>query len=180
MAGTKLTKEEELLLQDFSRNVSTKSSALFYGNAFVVSVVPLWLFWRIHQMEPYNSLVYWIIFTVLSTWMLAFAYRNVKFVLKHRIAQKREDAVAYEVMRKYADDRKVSKKEKDERILWKKNEVADYEAIMLSILYNNAFFLMLYVLFSFFIFHTLSINLNYILSIGGASGIVALFSTASH
>lgn len=32
-----LTHEEELLLQDFSRNVSTKSSALFYGNAFIVS-----------------------------------------------------------------------------------------------------------------------------------------------
>lgn len=44
MAGgkhTKLTKEEELLLQDFSRNVTTKSSALFYGNSFIVSVVPL-------------------------------------------------------------------------------------------------------------------------------------------
>lgn len=35
------TKEEELLLNDFSRNVSTKSSALFYGNAFIVSAVPI-------------------------------------------------------------------------------------------------------------------------------------------
>lgn len=35
------TKEEELLLQDFSRNVSTKSSALFYGNAFIVSALPI-------------------------------------------------------------------------------------------------------------------------------------------
>ena len=37
----KLTKEEELLLQDFGRNVSTKSSVLFYCNAFIVSAVPL-------------------------------------------------------------------------------------------------------------------------------------------
>lgn len=35
------TKEEEMLLQDFSRNVSTKSSALFYGNAFIVSAIPI-------------------------------------------------------------------------------------------------------------------------------------------
>lgn len=35
------TKEEELLLQDFSRNVSTKSSALFYSNAFIVSAIPI-------------------------------------------------------------------------------------------------------------------------------------------
>ena len=37
----KLTKQEELLLQDFSRNVSTKSSALFYGNALIVSAIPI-------------------------------------------------------------------------------------------------------------------------------------------
>lgn len=35
------TKEEELLLNDFSRNVSTKSSALFYGNALIVSAIPI-------------------------------------------------------------------------------------------------------------------------------------------
>lgn len=40
-ANKAFTKEEELLLQDFSRNVSTKSSALFYGNAFIVSVIPI-------------------------------------------------------------------------------------------------------------------------------------------
>ena len=41
------TKEEELLLQDFSRNVSTKSSALFYGNAFIVSAVPICKYYKI-------------------------------------------------------------------------------------------------------------------------------------
>lgn len=35
------TKEEELLLQDFSRNVSTKSATIFYGNAFIVSALPI-------------------------------------------------------------------------------------------------------------------------------------------
>lgn len=39
--GKSLTKEEELLLQDFSRDVSKKSSALFYGNAALVSVLPV-------------------------------------------------------------------------------------------------------------------------------------------
>ena len=35
------TKEEELQLQDFNRNVSTKSKALFYGNFFIISAVPI-------------------------------------------------------------------------------------------------------------------------------------------
>ena len=49
MAGgnkNKLSREEELLLQDFSRNVSTKSSALFYGNALIVSAIPICEFCR--------------------------------------------------------------------------------------------------------------------------------------
>ena len=39
--GKKLTKEDEILLQNFSRNVSTKSSALFYANSFIISAIPL-------------------------------------------------------------------------------------------------------------------------------------------
>jgi hypothetical protein len=38
-------KEDEMILQDFSRRVSTKSSALFYGNGFIVALLPIWLFW---------------------------------------------------------------------------------------------------------------------------------------
>ncbi|EPY78369.1 signal sequence receptor, gamma isoform 2-like protein [Camelus ferus] len=103
--GSKQQSEEDLLLQDFSRNLSAKSSALFFGNAFIV------------------------------------------------VAQKREDAVSKEVTRKLseADNRKMSRKEKDERILWKKNEVADYEATTFSIFYNNTLFLVLVIVASFFI-----------------------------
>merc|ERR1712140_105028 len=119
-AGKKLTKEEELLLQDFSRNVSTKSSALFYGNAFIVSAIPVWLFWRIHQMDLYQSAILFGVMTLVTTYLVSFAYKNVKFMLKHKIAQKRGDAVSREVMRKVADDKKMTKQEKDERILWKK------------------------------------------------------------
>lgn len=43
----KLTREEELLLQDFSRDVSTKSSALFYGNAMIISTIPICKFFSL-------------------------------------------------------------------------------------------------------------------------------------
>ncbi|PVD35614.1 hypothetical protein C0Q70_02577 [Pomacea canaliculata] len=154
MAGggkNKLSREEELLLQDFSRNVSTKSSALFYGNALIVSVIPIWLFWRIHQMDLYQSGIFFALGTIVSTYLVALAYRNVKFILKHKVALKREDAVAQEMMKKLADDKRMTKKEKDERILWKKNEVADYEATTFSIFYNNALYLALLIVVSFYI-----------------------------
>merc|ERR1712018_210560 len=130
MASAKLTKEEELLLQDFSRNVTTKSSVIFYGNALIVSAIPVWLFWRIHQMEPTETpnIVSFVVLTLASTYLISLAYKNVKFLLKHKIAQKREEAVTREVMKKVSD----------KRVLWKKNEVADYEATTFSIFYNNA------------------------------------------
>lgn len=111
--GKKLSKEDELLLQNFSRSVSTKSSVLFYANALVVSAIPLCkspsssyfidlcyvhvalrkisnlqlvlgLFWRIHQMDPYSSGILFVVMTLVSTWLVSFAYKNVKFQLKHK------------------------------------------------------------------------------------------------
>jgi len=176
----KLSREEELLLQDFSRNVSTKSSALFYGNALIVSVIPIWLFWRIHQMDPYQSAIVFVLGTLASTYLVAMAYKNVKFILKHKVAVKREDAVAQEVMKKLADDKKMTKKEKDERILWKKNEVADYEATTFSIFYNNALYLVLLIVVSFYILKNMNPMVNYGLSVGAAAGLLALFSTSQN
>ncbi len=179
--GKKLTKEEELLLQDFSRNVTTKSSALFYGNAFIVSALPIWVFWRMHQMDLVQSAILFGIMTIISTWLVSFAYRNVKFVLKHKVAQKREDAVSKEVMRQLTDNdnKKISRKEKDERILWKKNEVADYEATTFAIFYNNALYLLLVLVLSFFILKSFDPSINYVVSVSIAGGLLALFSTGT-
>nr|CAI5837308.1 unnamed protein product [Callosobruchus analis] len=173
------TKEEELLLQDFSRNVSTKSSALFYGNALIVSAVPIWLFWRIHMIDIYASVVLFVIVTAISTYLLAMAYRNTKFTLKHKIAVKREEAVTRDLTKKLADDKKMSKKEKDERILWKKNEVADFEATTFSIFYNNALFLAIVILASFYLLKSFTPAVNYALSIGTSAGLLPLLSTGS-
>ncbi|EDS27956.1 translocon-associated protein, gamma subunit [Culex quinquefasciatus] len=100
------TKEEELLLQDFSRNVSTKSNALFYGNAFIISAVPIWLFWRVHQMELLPSLVFFAIVTGLCTYLMAMAYKNTKFSLKHKIANKREDAIVAKAFDQLGEEQK--------------------------------------------------------------------------
>ncbi|CAH1709592.1 unnamed protein product [Aphis gossypii] len=145
------TKEEEQLLSDFSRNVTTKSLALFYGSAFMVSALPIWLYWRIHMIEMMPALVWFILVTLGSTYLISFAYKNTKFILKHKIAIKREEAVTREIARKYADDKKISKKEKDEKALFQKNDVADYEATAFSIFYNNALFLVIVVLLSFYL-----------------------------
>lgn len=72
------------------------------------------LFWRIHQMELLPSLIFFVIITGISTYLMALAYKNTKFTLKHKVANKREDAVTREVSALLAD-KKMSRKEKDER-----------------------------------------------------------------
>lgn len=110
---------------------------------------------------------------------MAMAYKNTKFALKHKVAVKREEAVTREVA-KQSDDKKTSRKEKDERTLWKKNEVADYEATTFSIFYNNALFLAIVIFVSFYIFRSTSPICNYILTVSASSGLLALLSTSKN
>jgi len=107
-------------------------------------------------MDPIMSSPIFLIVTILSTYLVSFAYKNTKFVLKHKVAIKREEAVNREISKKMAEDKKMNKKEKDERILWKKNEVADYEATTFSIFYNNAMFLAVVIALSFFLLKSFS------------------------
>lgn len=57
------TKEEEQLLSDFSRNVSTKSCALFYGSALMVSALPICEFIRLSTFH--YPLSFFLFLTVL-------------------------------------------------------------------------------------------------------------------
>merc|ERR1711953_701620 len=180
MASGKMSKEDELLLADFSRGVSAKSSALFYGNSLIVSSIPVWLYWRVHNLDPAASALILGVAIVVSTWLLAYAYKNTKYLLKHKIAVKREAAVTKEMNAKLNDDKKISRKEKDERILWKKNEVAEYESTTFSIFYNNVLFLSVLIFASFMLFSGQTPAINYIASMGLASGVVALLSTGTY
>ena len=122
---------------------------------------------------------------------------------------KREAAVTKEMNAKMADDKKLSRKEKDERILWKKNEVtfqysmhkfnrkkikcsqshnrihifqqvAEYESTTFAIFYNNALFLSVLIFVSFYIFPTkVGASINYVASMGVSAGLIALLSTGT-
>ena len=42
------------------------------------------LYWRIHSMDPIQSAVLFVLMTGVSTYLLSFAYKNTKFILKHK------------------------------------------------------------------------------------------------
>lgn len=62
-----------------------------------ISYLILGLFWKVHLMDPMTYAVLFVIGTLVSSYLVAFAYKNTKFTLKHKIAQKRESVIAQEV-----------------------------------------------------------------------------------
>ncbi|WKY05853.1 hypothetical protein Q1695_006231 [Nippostrongylus brasiliensis] len=176
----KFTREEEVLLSSYSPANSARSSALFYLNAVVVSLAPLYLFYGVHQMEVSESWIVWIISAVASIYFLSMACKNQKRLLKHQIVMKRGSAVDREINQKYANDKKMSTKEKEERALFRKNEVADSEATYLSIFFTNVLFLSIMLFLAFFLLANLTPIFNSLLSIIGSAGLVAFLSTAKN
>merc|ERR1712131_248550 len=91
------TAAEEQLLAGFSRTTSGKGTAVFWIHALYVAAIPIWIQTRIHQYSIADHLVYLIIGTILQAIALQFAYKNVKFVSREKIATLRSEAIANEV-----------------------------------------------------------------------------------
>lgn len=135
-------------------------------------------------MEVGFSLTLLLLVTIVtgtSTWLISNSYKDLKFVLKHKIAQKKGDLIAKEVTRQVANDKNMTKREKDDRILMEKKEVSDYESMTFSIFYNNVLFLTSVVVLSSFIIGPLTPNpnTNYALSVLGSAGLANLLSQSS-
>lgn len=123
-----------------------------------------------------TTLLLLAIVTGTSSWLISAAYKDNKFVLKHKIAQKKGEIISKEVARQVASDKNLTKRDKDDRILTEKNEVSDYEAMTFSIFYTNALFIMSTVVLSSFILGPLTGNpgTNYALSVLGSAGLASL------
>ncbi|XP_003384340.1 PREDICTED: translocon-associated protein subunit gamma-like [Amphimedon queenslandica] len=171
--GAKKMTEEELLLLESSRHVSMATSALFYGNAFIVSALPLWLYWRIQMLDPLTYSPLFVIFVCVSTYLVAYAYRNLQHTMKYKIALRREGVISREVAQELS---KENKQERDTKASEKKNKVADREATAFSIFYSNTlYFFILLVLFWFMrTFHPV---VNFSITTSGSAFLLAFFST---
>ncbi|CAI8044836.1 Translocon-associated protein subunit gamma [Geodia barretti] len=139
-----------------------------------------WLYWRVMVVDMVTWSPLFLIMTLVSTYLISEAYRKIKISLKHRISLRREVAVSKEVLGDIAaSGKKLNKAEKDERISWKKNEVADTEATTFSIFYNNALFLFLVLAFLYFM-RSFPPLVNYMVATGGAGILLLLLSTGSN
>ncbi|XP_062505040.1 translocon-associated protein subunit gamma-like [Corticium candelabrum] len=176
MPKGRFTKEEEKLIQEFSPQPTKGAEALYYGNAFFVSVIPIWLAWRVMQMDLITYSLLFICMPLLSTYGVAFAYRKVKESLRHKIAATRKRAIAKE-MEAEGKSQKSSKEERDDKIERRTNSVSDKEATAFSIFYNNTLYLLIVLGFSFYILRSVNPAINYTISTACATFILALLST---
>lgn len=128
-----------------------------------------------------STLIIILIVTGASTWLLAAAYRDTKFVLKHKISQQKGELIGKEVSKKLSTDKNLTKREKDDRVLTEKNDVSEYESMTFSIFYTNVLFLTGVVVLSSFIVGPLSANpnTNYAISVLSSAGLASLLSTQS-
>lgn len=165
------TESELELLRNFSRETDGKGTFIFWVHALYVVAIPIWIQARVHQFPVGDQLVYLIIGTLIQAFALQFAYKNVKFVSKEKIATQRTEAVAAEVVAQVGQ--KMARQELDDRILWKKNEVAENESIHYSILYNNCIYLAMYLLFSIVFFKSSTPLTNYLITTVISAGVVA-------
>lgn len=75
-----------LLCQSVSNCIFPKSSNLVeYHCCSLFIDLFTGLYWRIHMIEMMPALVWFVLVTLGSTYLIAFAYKNTKFILKHKV-----------------------------------------------------------------------------------------------
>merc|ERR1712130_805963 len=158
------TLEEEALLNGFGQFNTGKSSASFYLHAFYVSLIPIWLQARIHQLDIMSSIVFLIVGTIAQTAVIQMAYKNIKFVKKDQIATQRTQAITKEIAYEFG-----TKMNKD--------EVAEAESANYAVFFVNALYLAVFLFSSFFLLKSNTAFTNYIFSVFFSIATVLLFST---
>ena len=59
--------------------MAPKSGKMSYGNAFIWSAISVLVYWRVHGIALCP--VIFAIGTLVSTWLLVFAFKNTKHIL---------------------------------------------------------------------------------------------------
>ncbi|GMR48486.1 hypothetical protein PMAYCL1PPCAC_18681, partial [Pristionchus mayeri] len=175
----KFSKEDEALLDSYSNNVSAKGQAIFYLNALISTAAPVYLFLGINHMDLNDSWIPLLIVSIASIYGIAFASKNFKYILKHKIVMKRAEAVTREINKKYAD-KKISTKEKEERILYRRNEVAEEESTYLAVFITNSLFISILFVLAFFFLANLNPIFNASIAMVGSAAVVAFLSTSKN
>jgi len=166
-----IQKEEDELIKMFSSDVSKASSANFMFSACVAAATPLFAFIKIQQLDIQNAWHVMGVFTLLAAYILQFTYGKTQFKIKSQIASDIHDGVAKEIANSLGD-KKVSSTEKDDKILKRKNQIAESASMSKTIFQTNMVFIGLTLVASFVFFKSWEPLANFVISMVFSCGIL--------
>merc|ERR1712048_1452347 len=167
-------KEEEALIKMFSRDVSNKGQASFAINALLAAATPLFMYIRIQQVDISSAWHVMAVFTAVTACVLQFTYAKAKFGLKQKMAGSIHEGISREVTNSMSAEerKKVTAQQKDDRILRRKNEIADKGATQQAVFQTNLIYFVLVLIASFGFFGTWEPLPNFIASGIMSTGII--------
>mmetsp|Transcript_2908 Transcript_2908/g.7095 ORF Transcript_2908/g.7095 Transcript_2908/m.7095 type:complete len:185 (-) Transcript_2908:145-699(-) len=167
---------ENIDWDEFSESTSKNHVVICYIVAFLTAAVPVWVYHSVRELSVQSFGIFYVVVTLVGTYLLATAYQNVTSTLKSRIQKEREDKVTASTVQA------AGKKKKDAvaTAKGKAKSAAARESVAFSIFFNNAFFFFLCIVFGFFILKSVQTPINYVASIVLASGIVRLASNPAN
>ncbi|KAF2073567.1 hypothetical protein CYY_005116 [Polysphondylium violaceum] len=155
--------------------VSNEQRVVYFINSFIAALVPVYLYHAIFSMSFDSYMIVYGSVTLFAAIVLTFAYNNVYRVKRLKLSATREHMLIPKTKQTNGLDRK--------KVLAAKREsqavVTSHEATALSIMYNNAVFLVSMLAFSFIIFKNVPLVYNYIVSVSLAAGFTTFLSTSS-
>jgi translocon-associated protein subunit gamma len=171
-------KEEEALIKMFSRDVSNKGQASFFVNALLAAATPVFLFARIQQVDLSSAWHVMAVFTCATAYVLQYTYAKAKFGLKQKMAGQIHEGITREVNNSMSAEerKKVTAQQKDDRILRRKNEIADKGATQQAVFQTNVIYFFLVLLASFGLFGTWEPIPNFIASAVFSTGLIGLLA----
>jgi len=172
-------KEENELIDMFSRDVGSKGVAGFLVNAVLAAATPLFLYIRVQQVQISSAWHVMAVFTAVTAYILQWAYGKAKYGLKSKMAMAIHDGISKEVNRAMSGEerKKLTAQVKDERILRRKNEIADKGAAQQAVFQTNVVYFLLVLLGSFGLFGAWEPVPNFIASTIFSTGIIGFLAS---
>jgi hypothetical protein len=167
----------EDLVKDLRMEISKISLALCYVSGGVMSVIPAWLFHKMHWIEPYFFMIRTRVVSPLSAYLLTTAYTNGRQKIKDKIVTKHEHLLK-NFKSKLFREKWLIKKDKVERIFLHGKQIDDFEATLVSIFYNNSLFLGIIIFSNFMLLRSFAPLPSLCLSTVGTAGFLAVLSNA--
>eukprot|EP01127_Copromyxa_protea_P005698 TRINITY_DN15564_c0_g1_i1.p1 TRINITY_DN15564_c0_g1~~TRINITY_DN15564_c0_g1_i1.p1 ORF type:complete len:180 (-),score=45.09 TRINITY_DN15564_c0_g1_i1:25-564(-) len=172
---------EDALLDTLARSneVSPTDKMLYIVNGVIVSLCPIYIYTSIFHLSFKELWYVFLLVAIVCGGLLSKAYETVAISTFNAISRTRGLLAAdLDVLTDSSSNKNQKQKQAKAALVAERRDLTHQEALSFSVLYNNAMFLALVVLFAFYLFKAVPGTFNFILSNGLAAAVVMLSSSS--